>query len=109
MSGRNRVAVARRFAHRLRERYPSQVKEVILFGSVARGTDGPDSDIDVLVIWSGDHHEGLHRVCRVAFAEVLQGRPYVSAKVLTPKEWARGKRTKNPFVRAILAEGHPLS
>jgi len=28
---------------------------ILLFGSVARGTDDLDSDIDVLVIWDGAH------------------------------------------------------
>ena len=36
-----------------RSSVPSTPAEVILFGSVARGEDGPDSDIDLLVVF--DH------------------------------------------------------
>ena len=34
----------------LRERFPGQVEEFIIFGSKARGDDGPDSDLDVLIV-----------------------------------------------------------
>jgi predicted nucleotidyltransferase len=33
-------------------------EKIILFGSAARGERGPDSDVDVLVVKSGDIHRG---------------------------------------------------
>ena len=33
-------------------------ERIILFGSAARGSMGPDSDLDLLVIKSGDYHRG---------------------------------------------------
>lgn len=38
------------FIRKIREGYPKQVVQTILFGSKARGDSAPDSDIDVLVI-----------------------------------------------------------
>ncbi|AKM79390.1 MAG: hypothetical protein UX85_C0002G0085 [Candidatus Beckwithbacteria bacterium GW2011_GWB1_47_15] len=35
------------------KRQVEQVKRVVLFGSVARNTDGPDSDVDMLVTYWG--------------------------------------------------------
>ena len=46
---RRRVALARAFAKGLKKELGSQVREVVLFGSVARGDDGRASDIDVMV------------------------------------------------------------
>jgi predicted nucleotidyltransferase len=43
------LRVARRFKHLLQQKgYP--VRRVVLFGSVAKGTARPDSDIDIAVV-----------------------------------------------------------
>jgi predicted nucleotidyltransferase len=48
--------------------------QVILFGSVARGEDGPDSDIDVLIVLPevdrGSRHELVARLRRAVTAPV---------------------------------------
>ena len=46
---RRRVAIARRFARRLRADLGPAVKRVTLYGSVARGEDRRGSDVDLLV------------------------------------------------------------
>ena len=46
--GRSLVAWASRVADRIVER--CDVSRIVLYGSVARGDDGPDSDIDLLVV-----------------------------------------------------------
>jgi predicted nucleotidyltransferase len=46
--GRSLMAWAPRVADRIAERFG--VERIVLFGSVARGDDGPDSDIDLLVV-----------------------------------------------------------
>ena len=50
----NRKQLAIEFAKSLN--YP-EIKKIILFGSVARGDDGDDSDIDILIITSNDNDE----------------------------------------------------
>lgn len=81
---------------------------MILFGSLARGDDREGSDIDVLVVWSGDHSQGLRTMASLAFDLMLETEEYVSVKVLTPEEMATGKDRRNPFVEAVLAEGRTL-
>ncbi|SAI87045.1 hypothetical protein MBBA_0157 [Methanoculleus bourgensis] len=44
--------IAHEFAAKAREACGDAIEEIILFGSVARGDDRPDSDIDILVITS---------------------------------------------------------
>lgn len=103
-----REEAARRFADIARVRFP-EVQRAILFGSVARGAAGPESDIDLLLVWDGDHEEGLDRLATLAFRFLLDTGEYVSVKVLTPNELAKGTRLHNPFVEAILAEGRFLA
>ena len=60
--GRSLVAWASRVADRIVER--CDASRVVLYGSVARGDDGPDSDIDLLVIMPivGRRHDTSVRV-----------------------------------------------
>ncbi|MDO5850616.1 MAG: nucleotidyltransferase domain-containing protein [Methanobacteriaceae archaeon] len=45
----NRFSIAKEFANRIKSEY---IKQIILFGSVARGEDTEFSDIDILIISS---------------------------------------------------------
>ncbi len=60
--GRSLVAWASRVADRIIER--CDASRVVLYGSVARGDDGPDSDIDLLVVMPivGRRHDTSVRV-----------------------------------------------
>ena len=60
--GRSLVAWASRAADRIVER--CDVSRIVLYGSVARGDDGPDSDIDLLVVMPiiGRRHDTTVRV-----------------------------------------------
>jgi predicted nucleotidyltransferase len=109
MGHAERVRIAKAFAAQAKRAHPGKVRSVLLFGSVARGEDHPESDIDVLVIWDGEHREGLHEMVRVAYPLLLDTGEYVSVKILTPLELERGQAQGNPFVEAVLAEGRPIA
>jgi predicted nucleotidyltransferase len=61
-------------ARRLHTRHDGQIQSVVLFGSKARGDAGPDSDIDVLVVLTGDDPHLRSSVRRLA-APHLPGYP----------------------------------
>lgn len=72
-------AVIRQFVHLAHERYPHEIKTIILYGSVARGDAGPDSDIDLLVLWKGDDREGWRAMTGIAFdVMVATGESHIS-------------------------------
>lgn len=61
---------------------------VILFGSVARGEDGPDSDIDILVVFDSiDYDERGELMARIRGA--LTGRVAVDVYVTDERECRR--------------------
>lgn len=71
-----------------------------IYGSFAKGTANPQSDVDVLVIGSAEFstlHDAVSEATR-AIGRV------VSPKLYRPDEWKRKMKEGNSFVRAIAAE-----
>jgi len=75
---------------------------IVLFGSAARGTMGPDSDIDLLVIKSGKYSRDS--VTRNIYCE-LSGEAAVDAVVVTPEEVERYRDTQCLVICPALREG----
>ena len=66
------------FAAKAREACGDAIEEIILFGSVARGDDRPDSDIDILVITSEEGFRLREYLAGLAFDLLM-----LSVKVLS--------------------------
>nr|WP_321352172.1 nucleotidyltransferase domain-containing protein [uncultured Methanoregula sp.] len=93
--------VIRQFARRAQEQYPAHIAKIILFGSVARGEDRADSDIDLLVLWNGDENEGWHAMTGLAFDLLVKTGEYLSVKVMQAEAFTQA----SPFVRNVTKEG----
>jgi predicted nucleotidyltransferase len=79
---------------------------IILFGSYARGTAGPDSDADLLVVMPVS---GSRRLKTVEMERALAGVGLPKDLVLvTPEELERDRRSPGTLVRPALEEGAVL-
>jgi len=100
---KDRRKLAEDFARGLKTRYSDRVERVILFGSVARGEERPDSDIDLLVV-TRDTSWSFRKVLAGEATEVLMNEGvYISAKPFDPDELARAGATL--FGRNVRREG----
>lgn len=80
-------------------------EKIILFGSLARGEDSEESDIDLLIV----KRTATRRIYRRI--EALKGIPRsvpLDVLVLTPEEIDFLEKEQSPFIREILAEGKVL-
>ena len=79
---------------------------IILFGSVARGTEDPESDIDVMVVVP----DGVHRLKTAQAIEVaLSGfRLDVDVVVATPSDLEKYGDTPGYVYRKVLRDGIDL-
>jgi predicted nucleotidyltransferase len=77
-------------------------EKIVLFGSAARGTMGPDSDLDLLVIKGGKFNR--HRVTTAIYRN-LSGAIGVDAVVVTPEEVERYRDTTCLVICPALREG----
>ena len=62
----NRKAIAIEFARKINS---DLIKEIILFGSVARGDDKEDSDIDILII--SDNQDAIEPIITDTIADIV--------------------------------------
>ena len=77
-----------------------RVRTAWLYGSIAKGTDRAQSDIDVLVVADDLTLEEVYAALRPA--ETRLGRQ-VSPTLYTSKEFERRRATKSPFLTKVLA------
>ena len=80
----------------------AQPEKIVLFGSAARGTMGPDSDLDLLVIKGGKFNR--HRVTTAIYRE-LSGEIAVDAIVVTPEEVERYRNSHCLVICPAMREG----
>jgi predicted nucleotidyltransferase len=84
-----------------REFAPAQV---IVFGSRARGTAGPDSDIDVIVV--SERFRDIRYPNRMGrFLNTVRPKQPVDAICYTPEEFDRLVAKGWPFVKRALEDG----
>lgn len=89
--------VIHEFAAKAREACGDEIEEIILFGSVARGDDRPDSDIDILVITSREDYRLREYLTGLAFDLLMLSGERLSVKVLSRADIVAHQ--KYPFIR----------
>ena len=82
------------------EPYSDRIKAAFVFGSVAKGTDTAQSDIDLMVIGDELSYSDLYTALQNA-ESILQRK--VSPIFLTPEEWRRKASLKGSFISTMNA------
>jgi predicted nucleotidyltransferase len=77
-------------------------KQVILFGSAARGQADAYSDLDIVII-KETNERFLDRLAHVY--DLIQPDYALDILVYTPQEVRQMQRARNPFLRAVLKQG----
>jgi predicted nucleotidyltransferase len=97
---KSKLKIAREFAKSMK--YP-EIRDVILFGSVAKGKETENSDIDILIACEGDRFKLLHKVMNDVVEFLSRYGEYISVKVLSVDDIERLKNTY--FISIIKKEG----
>ena len=86
------------FLEEIRDRLGDKIKEIIVFGSYARGDYDEESDIDIMIV--GD--VSLDEVIDISTEVLLRYGELISPIVVTPEEF---KKRNDSFIRTIKREG----
>ena len=104
MKNKNMTQDIHKMVRRLVDRFDPD--QIILFGSHARGTAGPDSDIDLLVIMPVTGSKRAKQIeMRVALHDIRVPKDIILA---TPDQVARQRDIVGTIIRPALREGKVL-
>jgi tRNA nucleotidyltransferase (CCA-adding enzyme) len=105
LSDEERHALSR-VAQTLRDRFDA--REIILYGSAARGQLDDESDIDLLVVLPKTGWEIQKEIIAICFKAGLQCGRVFSAICYTTDEMEQSPLRSSPLVLAARGEGRPL-
>lgn len=95
----NRLEIAREFANEINS---EDILKIILFGSVARGDDTEESDIDILII-SNYESKIEPKISDEVFNIIANYNEYISAQVMSEKVFNETKHFS--FLTNVMREG----
>ena len=96
----NRRKIAEEFAQAISS---NNIKEIILFGSVARGEDNTDSDIDLLIVIYNDNPSFESMVDKKVVDFILETEEVISPHVMTLEHFNKTKDYS--FLKNVMADG----
>ena len=98
----NRIEIAREFAEAIKSDY---IIKIILFGSVARGDDTEESDIDILIV--SNNHMEIDDIIADEVAWIMYDKnELISAHVMSEELFNKTKSFS--FLTNVLREGVPI-
>ena len=90
-----------RYREAIRTECPDAVRDLLIYGSKARGDAHEDSDIDMLVIVKKGHDHVKNRLTDMADDLAVTANAAPSTIALTEDEWGRMKALRLPFQRNV--------
>ncbi len=95
----DRIKIAREFAESIKS---DNIKLIVLFGSVARGDDNEESDIDILIV-SPIASEIKPAIHKIAIDIILEKDEVISPRLMTEEQF--NQMDEYPFLNNVLKEG----
>jgi predicted nucleotidyltransferase len=95
----NRFNIAQNFALEVKS---EKINKIILFGSVARGEDNEDSDIDILIV-SSFEDDLFDTVYGKIYEVLINEKELISAHFVTNERFTSDKESY--FLSSVLEEG----
>ena len=89
----------------LAQQFPGLVEHIIIFGSKARGTATPDSDLDLLVVIREGDWRLKDAVAQPGYLLAIGTDVVPSLIILTVEEWEMHRKRQAPFWLTVTRDG----
>lgn len=91
------------YCRSLREHFPREVEEIILFGSRARGEGRPDSDIDLLIVLNTEDPRVKREVLDLAWEALSRHdfKVFLSPIVFLKRDYRRYRQWNSSFLENV--------
>ncbi len=83
------------------DRHPGTIKQILIYGSKARGQSHADSDLDVLLIVKDEASRLKRELRRIGYLLAATSDALPSILAYTGEEWQSRKRSGSSFLRAV--------
>ena len=92
----------------LEAQFVDLIKDIIIFGTKARGSSNEDSDLDVLVVIREGDWETKKSVAEPGYTLAIGTEVVPSLIVLTAEEWIYHQDYEAPFWQTVTRDGIPI-
>src|SRR3989338_9163805 len=91
------------YCHSLRRRFPNEVKNIILFGSQARGEERPHYDIDLLIVLNTQDRRLKREVLNLAWEAMFAHnfKAFLSPIVFFKKDYDQYRHLNSSFLANV--------
>ena len=96
-----------RFVNEVTSVYGNNLKSIILYGSVARGTAGEESDVDIALIIENENEEMYDKLLDIVVAFELEYNIVITTVLIETALFEKW-RNVSPFYKNITNEGIEL-
>ena len=108
MSNRTQEQAIKLFCKSIKEKLPFNIKGIRLFGSVARGTDTPESDIDILVLVEKDDKATSDAIMDITVDINLEYDVLITPIIITGSHYSNPLFRETAFFHNLEFEGVSL-
>ena len=92
----------------LKAQFADLIKDIIIFGSKARGSSDKDSDLDVLIVIYEGNWKTKNSVAEPGYMLAIGTEVVPSLVVLTAEEWIYHQDYEAPFWQTVTRDGIPI-
>jgi predicted nucleotidyltransferase len=102
---RKEQLLLKEFKDLLLKSFPSEIIEIRMFGSRARGQATAESDLDVLIITRHEDYRLSDRIIDLSCDLLLKHRIYISPKVISQRHYDQLEAMDSDFLYQVKQEG----